>query len=847
MAAAMAEEASDASLWVRLKHGNEHRCYLKRHLCPMRWQLDEPLGSLMSAVMEGGGPIATLSGECGSANNARMSVYSGSGEAVSSWEWHFGRVRALGWTGAEELVAVLERGHVLLWSLLGTCEANFSLGEAIEQQGVLMCETYADGLVVLTTSFKLYALLSFTHRQLVPLADTRLATPPTAMAVLGRGAGSETAAATACPEVVLATASRTILLVDEHHCHDQLLTSGPFIRLAPSPNGKFIAAFAASGALLVISSDFSRHLSEISTHVNRPPRQLVWCGADSILVLWERLLLMVGPYADSVKYEYASPPLLHTEVDGVRIIAEHESELLQRVPEPTEQVFMPGSLAPAARLLEASTAFDQGSARSDELLQSLDGELPAAVTCCIHAARYEPAPSSQKRLLRAAAFGKAWVPNEVDNALLASTCATLRVLNALRAPHVGVALTWSQYAALGAPRLLNRLLVTHAHELAWKLADGLRLPAIQAAVTLHWCRSTIRDAPATLADAALLEQLRGKLTMGARTKAVPRVAEVAEEAHRVGRVRLATALLDEFETAPAQQIPLLLTMGELSAALGKALACSDTELTHLVLLHAKGALAEADFFDMLFPQPVAQDLLAAYCRAREPELLKTLYYHVNRPADAAGLAIREAYKATTWAQRMRGLSIALQFYEHSAANLPQLAKATEEQLKLLDVQRQLERDTRGVAPPPGAPPAVAMRFKFIDTPLNETLYKCLAYGQAAVAERLRVDCKVPERRWWRLKITGLSHARNWPALFELGSARRSPIGFKPFVDACIAQGAYDEAARYVPKLPPAEAVPVYLQIGKVDDARRIALQHKEKQPQLLELCLQHAQEASSKT
>ena len=48
-------------------------------------------------------------------------------------------------------------------------------------------------------------------------------------------------------------------------------------------------------------------------------------------------------------------------------------------------------------------------------------------------------------------------------------------------------------------------------------------------------------------------------------------------------------------------------------------------------------------------------------------------------------------------------------------------------------------------------------------------------------------------------------------------------------------------------MPPAEAVPVYLQIGKVDDARRIALQHKEKQPQLLELCLQHAQEASSKT
>ncbi|MEC7290271.1 MAG: hypothetical protein VXW22_09310, partial [Pseudomonadota bacterium] len=37
-------------------------------------------------------------------------------------------------------------------------------------------------------------------------------------------------------------------------------------------------------------------------------------------------------------------------------------------------------------------------------------------------------------------------------------------------------------------------------------------------------------------------------------------------------------------------------------------------------------------------------------------------------------------------------------------------------------------------------------------------------------------------------------ARSWAALWELGSARRSPIGFKPFADACIEQGALDEAA-----------------------------------------------------
>ena len=110
----------------------------------------------------------------------------------------------------------------------------------------------------------------------------------------------------------------------------------------------------------------------------------------------------------------------------------------------------------------------------------------------------------------------------------------------------------------------------------------------------------------------------------------------------------------------------------------------------------------------LRPQPNAQHLFAIYCRAREPETLKALFYHTNRPVDAAALAIREAYKAPTWAQRMRGLAIALQFYEHSAASSPQcaaLARQTEEQLKLLDVQRQLERDTLGHKPPVGAPPS----------------------------------------------------------------------------------------------------------------------------------------------
>jgi len=292
-------------------------------------------------------------------------------------------------------------------------------------------------------------------------------------------------------------------------------------------------------------------------------------------------------------------------------------------------------------------------------------------------------------------------------------------------------------------------------------------------------------------------------------------------------------------------VPLLLRMNELGLALAKAVASSDTELVHLVLLHAKSTLPEAEFFEHLLPHPIAQQLLASYCRHREPETLKTLYYHSNQPVQAASLAIREAYRAPGWSQRMRGLSIALQFYEHSAPVSPQcatLARATEDQLKLLDAQRQLEKDTQGASPPPGAPPPLAQRYRFIDTPLNETIYRCFAYGQSATAERLRSDLKVPEKRWWRLKLKGLAHARAWASLWELGSARRSPIGFKPFADACIEQGALEEAGKYVAKLAAAEAVPMWLRIGRVDEARRVAIQHKDRQPELLKMVTEQMRE-----
>ena len=65
-------------------------------------------------------------------------------------------------------------------------------------------------------------------------------------------------------------------------------------------------------------------------------------------------------------------------------------------------------------------------------------------------------------------------------------------------------------------------------------------------------------------------------------------------------------------------------MGEPQLALEKALASGDTELLHLVILHAKDNLPPEPFFALFSPTAAAQalPLLVGYAAARDAKLLK---------------------------------------------------------------------------------------------------------------------------------------------------------------------------------------------------------------------------------
>ena len=145
----------------------------------------------------------------------------------------------------------------------------------------------------------------------------------------------------------------------------------------------------------------------------------------------------------------------------------------------------------------------QHVAQADELLSSLGAELPAAVLACVDAAEHELDLGRQRRLLRAAAHGKVYVDDSAATAresadadaegcgglepsIFVSACKTARVLNAVRAPGVGLMMTRAQYAAAGPEALLRALMCQHEHMLAMRLAEFLRLPSLLPAVVHHW-------------------------------------------------------------------------------------------------------------------------------------------------------------------------------------------------------------------------------------------------------------------------------------------------------------------------------------------------------------------------
>lgn len=253
-------------------------------------------------------------------------------------------------------------------------------------------------------------------------------------------------------------------------------------------------------------------------------------------------------------------------------------------------------------------------------------------------------------------------------------------------------------------------------------------------------------------------------------------------------------------------------MHEDKLALVKALESGDTDLVYHVLLRLKSQLSRGDFFriiqapiaDATAPQAegsnerssmgaassssyvyLACNLLESYAKEEDLDLLKDFYYQDDRRTESALLALDEAKAKEDFSDRVTLIKEANRlFSEDKDRGLE--AKFTEEYIKLLGFQSALEREDGG-------------RSTFVGLSVNDTIRQCLIKNMAKKAEKVRADWKVPDKRFWSIKISALISTRDLEGLWSFANAKKSPIGYQPFISQLINAGFLKESLRYVPK------------------------------------------------
>ncbi|XP_022100529.1 vacuolar protein sorting-associated protein 16 homolog [Acanthaster planci] len=784
------------------------------------WQEIAELKKFKVAAAPYGGPIALVRDESKMTHvrggtRPTIYIYTSSGREISQFRWDSGKLLHMGWSSSEDLLCVQEDGTALVYDIFGSFKRNFSLGQEARDTKVVECKIFqgyvGTGLAILTGSYRFFVINNIDEghsRKMVEVPG--LDCPPSSWGIICRDRHTQ----------ILLAKEKQLFLVDYTDAHEQALeTRSPvnaFIEMAVSFDNRLLALFADTGLLWIGSSDLQKVYCEFDTKSQVRPKQLAWCGTGAVVGYWENLLLVIGPHKDWIKFNMDSDAYLIPEVDGVRIVDTFTHELLQRVPVVVEEIFKIGSMAPGAMLFEASKEFQKESQRADEYIRMVKDQLPLAVDQAIEAAGCEYEPATQRMLLRAASFGKCFLTNMGPEKFV-NMCKLLRVLNSVREYHVGMPLSYEQLKRLTLPVLIDRLILRRQWCLAMHISRFLKLPEAdgESRILGHWaCYKVLQK---HIADEKIAQDIKSKLDTA------PGIAysEIAKKASECGRTQLAVRLL-EYEPRAAEQVPLLMTMRDQKVALTKAIESGDTDLVYLVLLQMQETMPMGDFLMSLRNQPMAQSLFMQFCREQKPSLLSDLYYQNDDFQEMANCQVAESFKMTEFQHKADKLNGAHDNYTKARNEFA--AKATEEQNRLLGYQRRLEEQ---------------YKVAFIGKSLHNTMHELVSKNMGKLAEQLRKEFKVPDKRFWWLKIDALANSGDWIELEKFAKSKKSPIGYEPFVEVCMNHHNKYEANKYIGRVAAENKVKMYIKMGSMEEAADLAFQQRSEEDlnQVMRHCL----------
>ena len=710
--------------------------------------------------------------------NSNIFIFSSFGTLISTIKWTGDQLSLISWSNREDLLCISLDGIVFVYDIYANLQNTFTLDQEIRDTKILECKTFhgihGTGIAVLTTSHRFFILNNINEPKIRRLAEVpALVKPPSSWAVIA--SNTETLIIVAKDNELYSLNS------NDQSCQQLTLSFGsPFssiIEMSVSFDSSHITFLTDTGVLWMgqTENEFKTNYCEFDTKVNKvKPQQLLWCANSAVVGLWKTIILVIGPEKDWINYSVDGPVHMVDEIDGIRIIGNTNQEMFQRVSPVVVDIFGIGSISAGALLVEANKEFQRHSHRADEYIRMINerNEMETAVKQCIEAAGYEYGVSTQKLLLRAASFGKCFVP-QMEPKSFVQMCQTLRILNAIRHHSIGIPLTYKQLEVLTTPVLIDRLILRRHFCLALRMAAYLKMPDQSGAARIlgNWAFLKVRQT--FLDDERIARDISNKLGHSPGIS----YSEIANKAIECGRTQLAIKLLDH-ELRSSQQVPLLLKLKQHRLALQRAIESGDTNLIHTVIIRLREVLSAGEFLMTIRDYPIAYSLfqkvfksiknvrisynqLDQYCREDDSEKLRDLFYQEDDYLSEGNCWLTNSLNAKNITQKQSYIQSAYDSYKKSRNEFN--ASIIDENLRLIKYQIKLEEK---------------FNKKYSNLSLHQTIKELILDKEYKLSEELKKDFKVPDRRYWWLKINVLSQMGEFLELEKFSKTKKSPIGYE---------------------------------------------------------------------
>ena len=299
-------------------------------------------------------------------------------------------------------------------------------------------------------------------------------------------------------------------------------------------------------------------------------------------------------------------------------------------------------------------------------------------------------------------------------------------------------------------------------------------------------------------------------------------SDIAEKAIECGKRQLAIQLL-EHEVRADRQVPLLLKLEQGAQALRKAIFSGDTDLVYHVILSLKEKHSTADFHMIMRQDSIGSKLYTLYCQQPgQQALLSDWLQQEDDFASMARSSYADSFETGRVEARLARLGAAQENFKKSKEEFN--LSICEESHKLIKYQSMLEEKLGKL---------------YINLSLHQTLDQLLREKEVKLADKLKSEFKLSERKYFWLKVTlkdaipmlffkfsfqvrAFGESGQWAELNALAKTKKSPIGFAPFLEVCLKQGERAQAAKYLSLLGQEDRLRYALKLGALGEAAEAA-------------------------